>query len=101
MSFEWPVSRLYVLYEVYEHSSNVQPQPVLAEKPVIFEDMSHLLNHRHHEEPYDDFARQSLLPARLSQLGPGVAWGGIRPGGWLCSLGKASSPPHSSAAGHL
>ncbi|NDC64990.1 MAG: hypothetical protein EBZ59_13650, partial [Planctomycetia bacterium] len=26
------------------------------------------------DEPFDDFARQPLLPARLSQLGPGVTW---------------------------
>ncbi len=44
-----------------------------APKP-FFEDVSHLLNHAHHEDPYDDFARQPLLPNRLSQLGPGVAW---------------------------
>ena len=65
------------LYEVYETSSKPEPPPVLTEQPTIFEDMSHLLNHRHHEEPFDDFARQSLLPARLSQLGPGVAWGDV------------------------
>ena len=28
----------------------------------------------HGETPFDDFAYQSLLPNRLSQLGPGVAW---------------------------
>jgi hypothetical protein len=40
----------------------------------LFEDVSHLLQHVHHEEPFDDFARHPLLPHRLSQLGPGVAW---------------------------
>src|SRR5262249_32851063 len=28
----------------------------------------------HHEELFDDFARQPTLPKRLSQLGPGVCW---------------------------
>ncbi|MGY8689707.1 MAG: FG-GAP repeat domain-containing protein, partial [Verrucomicrobiales bacterium] len=28
---------------------------------------------RHRERPYDDFARQPLLPNKLSQLGPGLA----------------------------
>jgi hypothetical protein len=39
-----------------------------------FEDVSHLLSHRHYETPFNDFHRQPLLPNRLSQLGPGVAW---------------------------
>ena len=28
---------------------------------------------RHREEPFNDFARQPLLPNKLSQLGPGIA----------------------------
>jgi enediyne biosynthesis protein E4 len=39
-----------------------------------FEDVSHLLGHRHHEREFDDFSRQPLLSRRLSQPGPGVAW---------------------------
>ena len=31
----------------------------------------------HRERPYDDFERQPLLPNRLSQLGPGIAWGDV------------------------
>ncbi|MBM3839027.1 MAG: hypothetical protein FJ398_13875 [Verrucomicrobia bacterium] len=42
--------------------------------PTLFEDVSHLLGHTHLELPFDDFARQPLLPKKLSQLGPGVAW---------------------------
>ncbi len=29
------------------------------------------------EKPFDDFARQPLLPQRYSQLGPGMAWGDV------------------------
>jgi hypothetical protein len=47
------------------HASRITP---------LFTDASARLNHRHHEEPFDDFARQALLPFRLSQFGPGVAW---------------------------
>ena len=43
------------------------PQP-------FFTDVSALLAHTHHEEPFNDFERQPLLPKRLSQLGPGVSW---------------------------
>ena len=65
------------LYEVYESSSKPVPPPVLVESSPMFEDVSHLIDHSHHEDPYDDFARQPLLPSRLSQLGPGVAWGDV------------------------
>jgi hypothetical protein len=48
------------LYEVYESSSQAVPPPVLVEKAPMFEDVSHLISHSHHEEPYDDFARQPV-----------------------------------------
>jgi hypothetical protein len=48
----------------------------------LFQDASDLLRHRHAEEPFDDFARQPLLPNRLSQLGPGVAWFDLDGDGW-------------------
>src|SRR5205814_9633411 len=40
----------------------------------LFVDVSGLLNHRHHEEEFNDFERQPLLPRKLSQLCPGSAW---------------------------
>jgi hypothetical protein len=40
----------------------------------FFEDVSARLGHTHTETPYQDFSRQPLLPRRLSQQGPGVAW---------------------------
>jgi hypothetical protein len=59
--------------------SKLQPpssgdQPSTTNHQPVFEDASQGLRHTHHEEPFDDFARQPLLPNRLSQLGPGVAW---------------------------
>ena len=59
--------------------------------PQFFEDVSRLLNHRHHEDPFDDFARQALLPNKLSQLGPGVSWLDVDGDGWedlLIGTGK-------------
>ena len=47
-----------------------------------FEDATARLNHRHEDELFDDFARQPLLPAKLSQLGPGLAWFDIDGDGW-------------------
>src|SRR5262249_48519626 len=48
----------------------------------LFQDVSSLLQHNHHEDPFDDFARQPLLPNRLSQLGPGVTWADLDGDGW-------------------
>jgi len=70
-------------YEVFEPAD----APVAArlganpERP-LFEDVSNRLGHRHVETPFDDFARQKLLPNRLSQLGPGVAWNDLDGDGW-------------------
>src|SRR5207253_11079024 len=38
-----------------------------------FRDVSAQLGHRHVETPFNDWARQPLLPQALSQLGPGVS----------------------------
>jgi hypothetical protein len=53
-----------------------------AERVPMFEDVTALINHRHVEEPFDDFQRQPLLPHRLSQLGPGVCWHDYDGDGW-------------------
>lgn len=41
---------------------------------IRFADASDALRHVHQDAPFDDFERQPLLPHKLSQLGPGVAW---------------------------
>ena len=43
----------------------------------LFRDVSGLLGHRHRENAFDDFAQQPLITWRLSQGGPGVAWGDV------------------------
>lgn len=40
----------------------------------LFEEVLTNIEVRHHEEPFQDFEIQPLLPYKLSQLGPGVAW---------------------------
>jgi enediyne biosynthesis protein E4 len=50
------------------------PPPPKEEVKPFFKDVSDLLSHQHHQESYDDYARQPLLPWQLSQEGPGVAW---------------------------
>lgn len=53
-----------------------------ASAATAFEDVSPLLGHRHVDMSFDDFSRQPLLPRRLSQLGPGVAWFDFDGDGW-------------------
>ncbi len=53
------------------------PNPTPAPGPPLFTDVSERLGHRHPENPYDDFARQTLLPRKLGQLGPGVSWADV------------------------
>jgi enediyne biosynthesis protein E4 len=62
------------VYEIREAAA-VSPPPTTA-PPIraLFEDASSALNHAHRDARFDDFARQPLLPRRLSTLGPGVAW---------------------------
>jgi hypothetical protein len=53
-----------------------------------------LIAHEHHEEAFDDFERQPLLPNRLSQLGPGVSWVDLNRDGWddlIIGSGKGGS----------
>lgn len=56
--------------------------PPVPPLPALFRDVSGLLAHQHHEEGFDDFALQPMLPYRLSQLGPGLAWCDVDGDGW-------------------
>jgi hypothetical protein len=78
-----PDARPNCLYEIAEAGATEAPTRPPAEPVVpMFEDVSEQLGHRHQEEPFDDFARQPLLPKRLSQLGPGVCWWDVDGDGW-------------------
>lgn len=63
------------LYEIIEQSARpAPPEPPPSRPNPLFADRSERLGHAHHENDFDDFARDPLLPNRLSRLGPGVAW---------------------------
>lgn len=63
------------IYEISEPDSVTPTPPKNAPHPKpFFEDVSYLINHVHHEDNYDDFRSQRLLPKKLSQLGPGITW---------------------------
>lgn len=61
-------------YLIAETDATATTPPKPAATSPWFEDRSALLQHVHHEAPFDDFGRQPLLVRRLSALGPGVAW---------------------------
>jgi enediyne biosynthesis protein E4 len=65
-------NRLYVVREPKEAAAPPArlPDPLV---PLMVE-ASDLLEHRHFELGFDDYARQPLLMRQLSQLGPGIAW---------------------------
>jgi len=77
---EKPSSKLKAQSSKETPSSSHQLSTVHAQ--LLFEDVSQLIGHTHHEEEFNDFERQPLLPRRLSQLGPAVAWGDIDGDGW-------------------
>jgi hypothetical protein len=91
LAVRWPsgrVSRIAEvrpnrLYEVFEPEAAPAPREPPAPDPAPwFEPVTSWPGHRHHEPAFDDYARQPLLPHKLSQLGPGVAWIDLDRDGW-------------------
>ena len=71
------------IYEVIEPASAGRVDVVRAALPSpMFEDVSSLIGHTHVDEAFDDWARQAMLPRRLSRLGPGVSWYDLDADGW-------------------
>ncbi|MEX0771299.1 MAG: FG-GAP-like repeat-containing protein [Balneolaceae bacterium] len=106
ITVEWPsgkvsrvggveANRIYEIDEsgaVYEEES--ESGDPLSVSP-IFEDISALLGHRHHENEYDDFRFAPLLPQKISRQGPGVAWVDITRDGrddLIIGSGKGGEP---------
>ncbi|MDX1953102.1 MAG: VCBS repeat-containing protein [Verrucomicrobiota bacterium] len=58
----------------YDPEKKVAPAST-TRPPPLFQNVSEQLSHRHEENLFDDFARQPLLPRKVSQGGPGLAWG--------------------------
>ena len=85
MTVEWPsgfVQRFEDLvadrmYTIRETPAPPEPDTATPVRPPQFEDVTYAsrLNFVHSEQPYDDYEREPLLPYKLSQLGPGLAWG--------------------------
>jgi enediyne biosynthesis protein E4 len=65
-------NRIYEINE--EFAETPETSAPSTSPPAFFEDVSSRLAHTHVDELFNDFERQPLLPRKLSQLGPGVAW---------------------------
>ncbi len=83
LEVRWPNGSRSVVTQVSPNQvielSQASAQPAAHSKPSpppipLFTDASALIQHSHVEQPFDDWARQPMLPRRLSRLGPGVAW---------------------------
>jgi len=74
-----------IVLDISEPATNLNLNPTLTlnlNPNPLFEDVTSRLSHRHVETAFDDFARQPLLPNRLSQLGPALAWQDFNGDGW-------------------
>jgi len=85
------------LYEIDEpEAAPASQSPASAEKPsTLFEDFSDRISHTHQDPPFDDFVRQPLLPRKISQTGPGMAWWDLNEDGHedlILSSGKGGQP---------
>lgn len=70
------------IYEIAETDQTQPPAATPTGPQPWFSDVSASLNHTHHDEMFDDFLRQPLLPKKLSGLGPGVSWFDVNNDGW-------------------
>ena len=85
MTIRWPSGIRQVVkdvaanrvYKIVEPETTTPPEGQPNRSTPMFIETDIVKGIRHREQPFDDFARQPLLPNRLSQLGPGIAWGDV------------------------
>ncbi|MEW6155798.1 MAG: FG-GAP-like repeat-containing protein [Verrucomicrobiota bacterium] len=69
------------VYEIDETGTHVPADALKSDRP-WFTDQSARLTHVHHENEFNDFERQPLLPHMQSRLGPSVCWFDFDGDGW-------------------
>lgn len=89
LKITWPNGKVTVLdsiqanriYEIDQAESQEEKESIPSlnsseknKKLPLFEDVSDRIDYVHYEEKFNDFEIQPLLPIKLSQLGPGIAW---------------------------
>jgi hypothetical protein len=71
-----PTNRFYEIREDAEDDATT-PASRADDTAPMFAEAGPLGGFQHREDVFDDFRRQSLLPNRMSRLGPGVAWADV------------------------
>ncbi|MEC5128848.1 FG-GAP-like repeat-containing protein [Verrucomicrobiales bacterium BCK34] len=88
MRLEWPSGEIQEIsnlkinhrYTITEPDTGAKPDPPVKSRELRnpwFREVPSLKGFSHKELEFDDYDRQPLLPFKLSQLGPGQAWGDI------------------------
>lgn len=103
LKVHWPDGRLSTLpqpkanhiYDMDQAAAGpASPATTPARPRPLFDDVSTRVPYVHVEMPFDDWARQPMLPRRLSRMGPGVAWFDWDGDGWEDLIaGAANSSP--------
>ncbi len=86
LSVSWPSGRIQEFESLASDRRYVITEPTAEKLPDPSKNSTALtqftevanetgLRFEHHETPFDDYARQPLLPGKHSQLGGGMAWG--------------------------
>ena len=70
------------LYAIREADAGPPARRLPPREEPLFADVTDRLDHTHVEDAFDDRIRQTLLPRRLSQAGPAVAWHDLDGDGW-------------------
>ena len=83
MSVRWPSGHVQSFeklavghfFRITEPTGKATPPTELEKPKTMFTRSDTFSTVAHREKPHNDFAYQQLLPNKLSQLGPGLAWG--------------------------